>query len=464
MSSPVMVPRGRRHSFAGPIILIIIGVLFLLANFGIITNWWFLAKWWPLLLVFLGLIRLGEYYAARREGTYPPGVGGGTVVLMIFIIIAGLSISGIYKVRNEVNWGQVRDELGADDEMMGMFGRSYNFDDQLEKDLDPPATTLKVVSDRGSIAVSNWDQPKVRVVVHKRVFASSENDANSINTQTKPTIEIANGVATVNANTQGAGQKGVVSDLEVFVPRKMAVEISGRHGDVNVSGREADIHISASRGDVILDQINGNVTATLNNKGSLRISKITGNVAANGRFDDLVAMDVTGAVVVNGDVFGEAKFSKVGKGLQFHSSRTDLELAKLDGDLDLDSGDLRATNVVGPTSLNVRSKDVTLESITGPIRIQGEKSDVTLQIGDKQPLGPIEISTNTGDVRLTMPPKAAFLVEGNTNNGNVNTDYSDLKTSDENGRGKIQGSVGKGSTKIVVNTNVGDIDIRKATT
>lgn len=461
MASPVMVPQ-RRRSFAGPIILIIIGILFLLHNFGYHLPWSFLANWWPLFLILIGVIRLIEYYMAKREGTYPPSVGGGTIVLMIFLIIIGLSITGVYKVRNEVNWGQVRDEVGMDDDVMGLFGQNFSYQDQIEQDL-PANTSLKVVSDRGSIAVNSWDEQKIKVVVRKRIFSSNQGDADKINQQTKPTIETVAGLVTVNANTQGAGQKGVVTDLEIYVPKKLSVEVSGRRGDVNVSGREGDLKISDSRGDVVLDQIAGNVTATLN-KGSLRISQITGNVTADGRFDDFVAMDVTGAVSINGDVFGEVKLSKVAKGVKFHSSRTDLELARLDGDLDLDSSDLRASNVIGPTTLNVRSKDVNLESVAGPVRIQGEKSDITLQVGEKQTLGPIDISTNTGDVRLTLPSKANFQVQGATNHGGASSDYSELTTSDENGRGKVSGSVGKGGSKIVINTNVGDIDIRKSTT
>lgn len=459
MASPVMVPQ-RRRSFAGPIILILIGVLFLLKNFGVNLPWHLLATWWPLLLVLLGVIRLVEYFTAKKEGTYPPAVGGGTVFLIVLIILIGISITGFYKVRDNVNWGQIRDQVGMDDDLASMFGQSHSYEDQVEQDL-PAGASLKVVSDRGSIAVNSWDESKIKVLAHKSVFSSNDNDANSINEKTKPLVEIANGVVTVNANTQGAGQKGVVTDLEIYVPKKMAVDIAGHRGDVNVSGRDADLKISASKGDVVLDQINGNVTASLSNKGSLRISTITGNITVDGRFDDVVAMDVNGSVTVNGDVFGELKLSKVSKGVQFHSSRTDLQLARLDGDLDLDSHDFRATNVVGPTNLTVQNKDVSLESVSGPIRIQGDKSDVTVQMAEKQPLSGVEITTNTGDVRLTLPTNANFQVQGNTNNGDVSSDYK-LDLNNQSSRGRISGSVGKGTAKITVNTNVGDINIRKA--
>jgi energy-coupling factor transporter transmembrane protein EcfT len=461
MASPVMVPQ-RRRSFAGPIVLILIGVLFLLHNFGYHLPWHFLANWWPLFLILIGVIRLVEYYMAKQEGTAPPSIGGGTVLLMIFVIIIGLTITGVYKVRNEVNWGELRDQVGMDDDVMGLFGQNYTYEDQIEQDL-PANTSVKVVSDRGSIAVSNWDQQKIKVVIHKQVFSPNNKEADGINQQTKPTIEISTGLLTVNANTQGAGRKGVVTNLEIYLPKNVPVEIAGRRGDVNISGRDADLKISDSRGDVVLDQIKGNVAATLN-KGSLRTSQITGNITGDGRFDDFIAMDVTGSVAINGDVFGEVKLSKIGKGVKFHSSRTDLELAKLDGDLDLDSSELRATNITGPTTLNVRNKDVNFDSISGPVRIQGEKSDVTLQVGEKQVLGPIDISVTTGNVRLTMPGKANFQLQASTNHGDVNSDYPELKTATEKGRGKMDGTIGKGGSKIVINTNVGDIDVRKSTT
>ena len=47
--------------------------------------------------------------------------------------------------------------------------------------------------------------------------------------------------------------------------------------------------------------------------------------------------------------------------------------AKLDGDLDLDSGDLRATNITGPVRLSTRSKDIVLDGVVGDVRLKERK-------------------------------------------------------------------------------------------
>jgi DUF4097 and DUF4098 domain-containing protein YvlB len=462
MASPVMYPPRRRRSLAGPVVLIIIGVIFLLKNLGWSFPWWnLLADWWPVLLIIVGGIKLWEYYEAKRTGEYTSGLGGGTVVLLIFIILFGLSMTGLKRVNNEVNWGEVRDQFGMDDDMMTMLGqKSYTYDDQFIQNL-PPNASVKVVSDRGSVAINAWDNDQVKVVSHKRVYARNDQDAQQVNGATKPQIEVAGSNITINANTQGEGPKGVVTDLEIYLPRKVPLDIAARHGDVNVTDRLADAHVEATHGDVSFDQITGNIIANLSH-GSLNASKITGNITAEGHINDLVAADVSGALTVNGDVIDELKLSKIGKGVVFHSSRSDFELAKLDGDLDMDRTDLRADNIVGPTTMNLKTKDVQLDSVSGEFRLQGDNGDVTVGFANK-PLGNVQVTTNHGDIRLTMPNNAGFHLDASTGNGSFSSDYPELSASgNAQSNANVKGTVGKGNSKVTVSTDVGDIDIRKA--
>lgn len=51
---PPPIPPYRRRSMAGPIILILVGVLFLLANSHMIgwsRLWIWYARWWPVLII-----------------------------------------------------------------------------------------------------------------------------------------------------------------------------------------------------------------------------------------------------------------------------------------------------------------------------------------------------------------------------------------------------------------------------
>ncbi|MGA8877271.1 MAG: DUF5668 domain-containing protein, partial [Candidatus Korobacteraceae bacterium] len=74
---PVPPPYRYRRSIAGPIILIVIGGLFLAKNFGFrFPVWHWFGHWWPLLLILWGVIVLIENMTAPRLGYRPRYLGG----------------------------------------------------------------------------------------------------------------------------------------------------------------------------------------------------------------------------------------------------------------------------------------------------------------------------------------------------------------------------------------------------
>src|SRR5437667_12863716 len=92
---PARPPRFRR-SFAGPVVLIIVGICFLLSNMGIISwnnfSLWF-SHYWPVLLIVWGIMKLIEYQQANRAGERARGIGAGGVMLVVLVVVAGLIAS-----------------------------------------------------------------------------------------------------------------------------------------------------------------------------------------------------------------------------------------------------------------------------------------------------------------------------------------------------------------------------------
>ena len=94
---------------------------------------------------------------------------------------------------------------------------------------------------------------------------------------------------------------------------------------------------------------------------------------------------------------------RVSKTVSFHSSRTEMEFSRLDGRLDLDSGDLRADSLNGPMRLTTRSKDISLEGLSGDLRLENSNGSVT--VGLHKP-GNIQIDNRKGDVQVSIPPNS----------------------------------------------------------
>jgi DUF4097 and DUF4098 domain-containing protein YvlB len=463
MASPgaMYVPPPRRHSVVGPLILIVIGALFLLRNFGYtIPLFPHFVKYWPLLLVLIGLVRLAEFFAARSAGRPAPVMGGGTVFLLVVVIAIGVGVSAVLHGRNDINWGSVRDNVDMDDDFMRLFGNEYTYDGEVTQQISPGGA-VRVNCDRGNITVNNWDQPQVKVVYHKRIFASSQGKADSTNQSTVPRVQVQGTTVEVQGNTEGAGPKGVAADIEVYVPGKADVDLTSRRGDVSVSQRTGDVKVSSQRGDVTLDQVVGNVNVSTKH-GSLHASNLTGNLAVDGRLDDLALDSISGTVFITADIFGDTRLSKLQKGVTIRTSRTDLQFAKLDGDLTMDSGDLQGDGMLGPISLSTKAKDVNLRNLKGDIHISDDHGDINLESISAAELGNLDLTTHHGDVHLSLPPKANFQYQIVTRHGDISSDFESVRSQGHTGASTASGTVGKGGVKINVTSDTGDIEISKA--
>jgi DUF4097 and DUF4098 domain-containing protein YvlB len=466
MSSPTQTPTPpqppppmyyvRRRSIAGPIVLIAIGVLFLLGNFHMIT-WsrlsFFWARYWPLLIILWGLIKLYEHWNDTRQGLPGRGLGAGGVVLMIFIIIFGLSATAAYKV----NWNAFGNDMEFDNDFAGLFGNSYSFTQTLEQPFTP-GNSLRVVDDRGEVTINTWDEPKIKVTVNKRVIGTDENDGKYTDEKTRPTINVSDTTVTLDANTHGGGNKPVESNLQIWIPKKAAVDLVSGRGDVTVSTRDGDVHATTSHGDITAQQINGNVTVTVS-RGSVRVQDVKGDVAINGRVNDSTANDITGAVSLSGDFFGQMSLARISKGVTFHSSRTDMEMAGLNGDLNLESGDLRARAIAGPMRIITRSKDIHIEDVIGDLKVENSNGMVEYHAGNK--LGQVEINNSRGDVQLTVPDKASFQLQAEARRGDVFSEFEGVATSQDRNDHSMHGSVGNGGPQIRVTNVNGDVSLRK---
>jgi len=458
MASPVQAPPPRyRRSFSGPIILIGLGTVFLLGTMGVL-DWhnlghWF-AHYWPVLLIISGVIKLIEYQQAQRQGTRASGISAGGIFLIIVIIFFGL----IATQASRFNWGELRDHMDIDDGGdFPFFGSKYNFDDQLAQSF-PAGASLHITDTRGAVNIIASEDDQIRVVVHKRISAESQAEADKWNAGTKPQLTVSGSVVTLNANNQGAGEHWVAEDLDVTLPRKAAVVASTRYGDVSITGREGNLDITNQHGEVNTTDVNGKVSLNLDHS-SARISQVASDVSIEGRANDVSIQDVKGAVHLEGEFMESVKLAKISQPVIFKSSRTDMDFSRLDGNLDLDSGDLQASDVVGPLRLTTRSKDIRLTGVSGDVRLRDENGSVELRMNK---LGSMQVDNRKGDIQIYLPDKAGFQVDARSRNGEVQSDFDQLKIDNSNDQATATGTVGGGGPHLVVNNEHGTIEIRKA--
>lgn len=458
MSSPVTVqPRPRAaRSLAGPVVLIAIGIVFLLGTMGMLhwlTLGRFYAQYWPVLIIVWGVIKLIEYQRAQREGARASGIGVGGVFLLLFVICTGVIASETRKV----DWQSLHDQIGIDDEDFGnWFGQSFTYTDTLTQSL-PEGSSLHVISDRGAIKIIPSDEKQIKVEINKKIHADNQQNADKFNIQTKPQISSSEKTVTVNANTQGAGEHGVNTDLDIYIPAAAAVMISSKHGDVTVSGRNADVEISAQHGDVTVEDVKGNANLNLQ-RSSAKISNLSGDLSIDGRANEVNVTNVRGAAHLTGEFMESVKLAQIARNVTFKSSRTDMEFAKLEGSLDLDSGDLRADSLQGPMRLSTRNKDVRLEGVAGDLRLDDSNGAVEISV---HKVGNLQVSNKNGDIQVTLPSQAGFRVDARALNGEIQSDFAQLKIDNGDNQAIASGAVGNAAASLKLNNEHGTIEIRK---
>lgn len=465
MSSPVYIPvppapplpPRRRRSFAGPFVLIVLGLIFLLGNLHMLSwarlGMWF-AHYWPVLLILWGVVKLIEHYQAQRDGVRAAGIGAGGIFLVVMIVVCGLVATQMERV----NWSGLKDQINIDDDdISNLFGQSFNYSDHLEQDF-PAGASLKVIDNRGAVSVHPSDDNKITVVVRKRVGADNQSDADKYNGETKPAITVLGGQLTLDARVEGSGNHGIETDLDISLPRKAAVSIVSHHGDVELMERDGNVEITLQHGDTSVQDITGNVKIS-QDKGSVKVEQITGDVHVDGRMNEVSVSDVKGATQLDGEFQESVKLARIEKTVTFKSSRTDMQFSRIDGSLDLDSDELHAEQITGPVHLNTRSKNLQLEEVSGDVRLQDDNGSVELGM---RTLGNVQVDNRNGDIQLSLPGKAGFRLDARSRGGEIQTDFDELKINNDDHESTATGSVGNAASHIVLNNEHDNIEIRKA--
>lgn len=143
----------------------------------------------------------------------------------------------------------------------------------------------------------------------------------------------------------------------------------------------------------------------------------------------------------------------------FHTSRTDLQFIRLEGELEITpNADLTANQLTGPVILNTRNRNITLDRVSGPLNITNRNGSVTATIAP--PMAPITIENRNGDVELTLPTTATFNVQAETTNADLENDFG-LSNTQDGDHPKLVGSIGSGGPLVQITTSQADISIHK---
>ena len=451
----------RRGSIVGPMVLLVLGVVFLLEQTGRLS-WahsfaWY-SRWWPAVLIVAGVILLLEWMFDQQhlEETgrpAPPHVlSGGAVFLLIVLACVGVSSQWAQTSPGWHHHLMGRDLVGLDK----VFGEAHESDDWVSQTL-PQGSMLVVHNPWGAVSVTgSSDDGQVHVSVHKQVYAWRDSDATERAGRLQPAFSTQGNNLMLDIPQVNGGQ----ADLTIEMPHGAGVSVSADRGDVRVAELHGDVTISARKGDVDMSGIDGRVLAQVNNDDSSVTAKsVTGDFTLQGRAGDISLTNIDGPVMLQGDFFGTTHADKINGPLRFETSRTKFSTARVDGELSIESGDLQGNRLLGPVTLTTRNRTIELDDVSGPVTVSNRNGAVS--VTNAAPVAPISIQNQHGSVDLGLPEHGGFELDAQTRNGNLENDFG-LESQGQGDMHRLSGKVGVGGPQVRVETSDGDVTIRKA--
>jgi DUF4097 and DUF4098 domain-containing protein YvlB len=456
----------RRGSIVGPLVLLTLGIIFLLEQTGRLSwsysfEWY--ARWWPAVLIVAGLILLAEWvFDEQHAQQYAEGMGrpivphvlsGGAVFLLILLAIVGVSARWTNSAASWHDHTWLGHDFGGLDRV---FGEAHESDDSLIQTL-PQGGMLVVHDPWGAVTVTgSSDDGQVHVSVHKQVYAWGDNEADKRSQQLQPSFSTQGNNLMLDVPAVNQGQ----ADLTIEMPHGANLSVSSDHGDVRVSELHGDVTIASRKGDVEVTGVNGIVLTQVNNDdSSVSAKSVTGAFTLQGRAGDISLENINGAVMLQGDFFGTTDAQQITGPLRFETSRTKFATARVDGDLEIENGDLRGERLLGPVTITTRNRTIELDDVAGPLTVSNKNGAVSLTTA--APLGPINVTNQHGSVDLGLPGHAGFVLNAETRNGELENDFG-LESQSQDEKHWLSGTVGPGGPQVRIETDDGDVTVRKS--
>ena len=449
----------RRGSIVGPLIILGIGVMFLLAEVGRISwgqslEWY--GRWWPAVLIAAGVVLLLEWFIDQQRGNEPGHarvLGGGVVFLLILLVLAGLASR---TAQYGLEW---RDHAFGNDyhKLDYLFGDRHEADSSVTSPL-AKATTLVITNPHGDVTVTGSSSDgQVHVNVHTQTYGWKDSDIERKTSQLQPTFSSDGGVLKLNVNPVDGGE----ADLTITVPHSAPLTVQADHGDVNVSEMAAPVTIAANHGDVDVSSIDSSVTLHMNDDdGSVTLHSIHGDASVEGHSGDIDISDVTGGLTLQGDFFGSTELEHINGPIHFTTTRTQFSAARLDDEFNVDKDSLNASELLGPVVLKTENKNITLDRIQGSADVSNRNGSVELT--HAPPLDTISIQNQHGSVDLGLPGNVGFTLNAQTRNGDMENDF-DLSPVGDNDLHTLRGRIGGGGPTVTIATTDGDVTVRRST-
>lgn len=247
----------------------------------------------------------------------------------------------------------------------------------------------------------------------------------------------SNGILTLKGKRRGKPSEFIFFSksnnsgyVEVYLPKNCSMDFNVRSVSGDIVG-EVDLKLGES---ALFEagSISGDILLTALEAGEVQVSTTSGDISVE-------------------EVNGKAEFSSTSGEITLFTERGDCGISTV-------SGDIRVDSLNGTFRLSTTSGDIQISGITGSGKASTSSGEIWLQFAELT--GDLDLSTTSGNVKLTWPEDTAVSFDAGTTSGEINTFFDESLSFNKKGS-RATGSYGTGTSHTVdIDTTSGDVDIR----
>lgn len=275
-----------------------------------------------------------------------------------------------------------------------------------------PGATFTLDSHRGSVTVTEGDEPEIRVLVGLAVDADTEEEAARYRAALQLDMKAeGNAVAVYGRDRRSQGPKFVWQeghemdlDFRITVPRRCDVTIRLREGGVTIGNLSGRMAAQVEQGSIFFRQIDGSIQASTRS-GDITISRCLGPVTAQ-----------------------------------------------------VDRGMIRLGTILGEASLRNGSGDIEVMTAKGGVVAEAVAGDIS--VGFARELNArSRLATSGGSIFATLHEASACTVQASTVWGKVRSELALTTDSGKNGSRKFAGRLNGGGPVLEFHANGGNVQL-----
>ena len=289
--------------------------------------------------------------------------------------------------------------------------------------------------------------------------------------------------------------RGVKSDLTLFVPEAVRVELINEHGETKVEGialgtkarcrhgklellnLEGELDASTEHGQLFAEDIPGGILS--NRHGKISANHVNGDLQVTTAHGALTLADVDGSVQAT-NAHGDISATDIQGKLQAKNEHGAIAVANIENRVELQASHdpLSVENVIRDVHLRNRHGSVTVFNVSGKLDVQSSFGKIDLETWSDEIVcrnehGKIRIivknrafrvvrsETTFADMEVQIPASASPTIEAGTEHGEVDSDFPVLRLNED--VDNFQG-LDRSPARVTLRNRHGDIRIKKVST